>query len=264
MTSATSTLEIRDLGVSYGSVHAVRGLSVDVAAGEVLGVIGSNGAGKSSLINAIVGAVPTARGSITWGGKEISRSPIAVRVRAGLAVSPEGRGILPGLSVQENLLLGAYAVRGRDRSKLAARVDEMYATFPVLGERRDQAAQTLSGGEAAMLSIARALMSGPRLLLLDEPTLGLAPIMRFRLFERIAALKETGLAMVIVEQRAAELLDVSDRLLQMKQGEAVGITSAGDVDADALARLYFGGGESKPDQEPDAADAASDEKGSRK
>ena len=120
----------------------------------------------------------------------------------------------------------------------------MFSVFPVLQDRRTQAAQTLSGGEAAMLSVGRALMSGPSLLLLDEPTLGLAPIMRRRLFERLALLKDTGIAMVIVEQRASELLEVADRLLQMRQGEAVATTSTEDVDADTLARLYFGAGAS--------------------
>ncbi|WP_411719687.1 ABC transporter ATP-binding protein [Mycetocola sp.] len=242
MPAATPSLELRGLGVAYGSVRAVRDLSVGVAAGEVLGVIGSNGAGKTSIVNAVIGAVPLASGTLSFEGKDLTSSSIAARVRAGIAVSPEGRGILPGLTVQENLLLGAYSVRRSIKSELSARLDQAFEFFPVLKERRMQMAQTLSGGEAAMLSIGRALMSGPRLLLLDEPTLGLAPIMRARLFERIAVLKETGLAMIIVEQRAAELLDVSDRLLQLQRGEAVGIVEAGDVDVEALAQLYFGGG----------------------
>jgi branched-chain amino acid transport system ATP-binding protein len=236
----TGTLEIRDLRVSYGSVNAVRGVDLSVAPGEVLGVLGANGAGKSSLVNAIIGAVPST-GSIVVGGRDISDLPVTDRVRAGIALSPEGRGILSGMSVEENLLLGSYSVRRRDKGKLPARLDEVFSVFPVLHDRRDQAAQTLSGGEAAMLSVGRALMSGPSLLLLDEPTLGLAPIMRRRLFERLGVLKETGLAMVIVEQRASELLEVADRLLQMRQGEAVATTATQDVDADALARLYFGG-----------------------
>lgn len=241
-TSQTPALRVRGLNVSYGSVHAVRDLEFDVAPGEVLGVIGANGAGKSSLVNAIVGAVKATCTSMSLDGVDIAKEGVTARVRAGLAVSPEGRGILADMSVEENLQLGAYSVRQRDRALLAGRMDDAYAVFPVLRERRAQAAQTLSGGEAAMLSVARALMSGPKLLLLDEPTLGLAPIMRQRLFERIAALKQTGIAMVIVEQRATELLDVSDRLLQMKQGESAGISSASDMDAESLARLYFGVG----------------------
>lgn len=250
-----AALEIRDLSVSYGSVNAVRNVALSVAPGEVLGVLGANGAGKSSLVNAIVGAVPST-GSIVLGERTISDLPVTGRVRAGIALSPEGRGILTGMSVMENLLLGSYSVRRRDKAKLAARLDDVFSVFPVLRDRRDQAAQTLSGGEAAMLSVGRALMSGPSLLLLDEPTLGLAPIMRRRLFERLALLKETGLAMVIVEQRASELLEVADRLLQMRQGEAVATTSTQDVDADALARLYFGGAAAPGPHDQDAAVAA--------
>jgi branched-chain amino acid transport system ATP-binding protein len=243
----TKALQVRGLNVSYGSVHAVRDIDLDVAPGEVLGVIGANGAGKSSLVNAIAGAVKASSGTISIGPQDISRAPVTQRVRAGIAVSPEGRGILADMSVEENLRLGAYSVRKRDKALLAGRLADAFEIFPVLSERRAQPAQTLSGGEAAMLSIARALMSGPTLLLLDEPTLGLAPIMRQRLFERIAALKQTGLAMVIVEQRATELLDVSDRLLQMKQGESAGISRADDMNAEGLARLYFGVGASAED-----------------
>lgn len=247
-----ATLEITDLRVSYGSVNAVRGVDLAVGPGEVLGVLGANGAGKSSLVNAIMGAVP-ATGSIRLGERVISDLPTTGRVRSGIALSPEGRGILTGMSVEENLLLGAYSVRRRDKSKLDGRLSEVFELFPVLANRRNQAAQTLSGGEAAMLSVARALMSGPSLLLLDEPTLGLAPIMRRRLFERLALLKETGIAMVIVEQRASELLEVADRLLQMRQGEAVATTSTEDVDADTLARLYFGAGTSSAEPPPSGA-----------
>lgn len=238
--SHTTALQVRGLHVSYGSVHAVRGIDLDVAAGEVLGVIGANGAGKSSLINAIAGAVRASSGSVRLNSTDLSSAPVTDRVRAGIAVSPEGRGILAGMSVEENLQLGAYSVRRRDKALLGTRLQEAFEVFPVLEKRRKQAAQTLSGGEAVMLSVARALMSGPSLLLLDEPTLGLAPIMRHRVFELIAVLKETGLAMIVVEQRAAELLEVSDRLLQMRQGERAGTTSSDDVDVESLSRLYFG------------------------
>ena len=241
MSSAPAmVLKVHGLEVTYGSVRAVRGVDLEVNSGEVLGVIGANGAGKSSLVNAIVGAVRVSGGSIVMNSIDMTREPVVARVKAGVAVSPEGRGILPGMSVDENLRLGAYSVRRRDKAVLSARLAEVFDLFPVLAERRSQMAQTLSGGEAAMLSLGRALMSGPSLLLLDEPTLGLAPIMRQRLFERIAALKEAGLAMIVVEQRAAELLEVSDRLLQMRQGEGVATSAAEDVDADSLVQLYFG------------------------
>lgn len=250
----TATLEITDLRVSYGSVIAVRGVDLEVRPGEVLGVLGANGAGKSSLVNAIMGGVP-ATGMIRLGERVLSDLPTTRRVRSGIALSPEGRGILSGMSVEENLLLGAYSVRRRDKAKLDGRLRDVFSVFPVLEERRAQAAQTLSGGEAAMLSVARALMSGPSLLLLDEPTLGLAPIMRRRLFERLALLKDTGIAMIIVEQRASELLEVADRLLQMRQGEAVATTTTDGVDADTLARLYFGGSGTTPAGPSSGADA---------
>jgi branched-chain amino acid transport system ATP-binding protein len=248
----SASLEVEGLWVSYGSVNAVRGVSLTVGSGEVLGVLGANGAGKSSLVNAITGAVLSS-GKVQLNGGDLTGRSIVDRVRAGIALSPEGRGILSGMSVKENLLLGAYTVRRRDRAILNQRLSEVFEVFPVLQERRSQPAQTLSGGEAAMLSVARALMSGPSLLLLDEPTLGLAPIMRNRLFERLTVLKETGIAMVIVEQRASELLDVADRLLQMRQGEAVATTATKDVDADTLARLYFGASVAAPTKDPAGA-----------
>jgi branched-chain amino acid transport system ATP-binding protein len=244
-TTATPILRVRGLHVSYGSVHAVRDVDLDVRSGEVLGVIGANGAGRSSLVNAIVGLVPAQRGSVELRSRDLTSAPVTERVRAGIAVSPEGRGILPGLTVRENLELGAYSVRRRDKTLLPDRLRDAFAVFPVLAQRGRQMAQTLSGGEAAMLSVARALMSGPSLLLLDEPTLGLAPIMRQRLFERLAVLKSAGLAMIIVEERATELLAVADRFLQMRQGEAVGMASADEVDAESLTRLYFGLGDAQ-------------------
>lgn len=238
-TTTAPLLRAEAISVSYGSVHAVRGVDLEVTTGEVLGVIGANGAGKSSLVNALSGGVPAA-GTVVVDGVPLNGRAVGDRIRAGLAVSPEGRGVLAGMTVDENLQMGAYAVRRRDAGQLAGRLAEAFDIFPVLKQRRRQEAQTLSGGEAAMLSVARALMSGPKLLLLDEPTLGLAPIMRATLFERLAVLKERGLAMVIVEQRAAELLEVADRVLHMKQGEVDGTTDAADVDAESLARLYFG------------------------
>ncbi|GAW52391.1 MULTISPECIES: ABC transporter ATP-binding protein [unclassified Nocardioides] len=233
-------LSVDDVHVTYGSVHAVRGVSLDVADGEVLGIIGANGAGKSSLLNAVMGIVTPSAGRVVVDGKDVTGKPVAEHVRLGLGLSPEGRGILPGLSVRENLELGTYPSRGLRARDRRERLDEAFELFPVLGERANQDAQTLSGGEAAMLSVARALVSKPKVLLLDEPTLGLAPVMSQRLFERIDALKATGLSMVIVEQRATELFQVADRILQVRQGEAEMVDGVSSLDVAALERLYFG------------------------
>jgi branched-chain amino acid transport system ATP-binding protein len=247
-------LTVDDLHVAYGNVHAVRGVGFEVVEGEVLGVIGANGAGKSSLLKAVTGAVPALQGRVTLEGRELAGTSVAARVRAGLALSPEGRGVLPGLSVAKNLELGYYATRGIGRREKTRRLTEAFELFPILGERRDQPAQTLSGGEAAMLSVARALMAKPRVVFLDEPTLGLAPVVSSRLFEHIAALRSAGLTMVIVEQRATELFEVADRVLQMRQGAVQSIARVDELDAAALSRLYFGDEQGGEEHVGDAAE----------
>lgn len=233
------TLRVDDLHVSYGHVQAVRGVSFSVPRGHVLGVLGANGAGKSTLLKAIAGLVPAASGTVRLAGRDIGNNSVERRVRSGVVLSPEGRGMLTGMTVEENLVLGGFSSR-LSRRELAGKIDEMCSLFPVLGERLKQQSQSLSGGEAAMLSIARALVSEPTLLLLDEPTLGLAPIVTQRLFERIAALRELDLTMVVVEQRATQLLEVADSILQMRSGRAVAHSETSKVGAESLTSLYFG------------------------
>lgn len=236
----TAVLTIRDLDVSYGGVSALRGISLDVLEGEVLGVLGPNGAGKSSLAGAVIGSVRTARGLVLLDDRRIERLPMHKRTRLGVSISPEGRGVLGELSVVDNLLLGTYAVRPMPRDTIAARLDEAISLFPVLGERQHQRASTLSGGEAAMLSVARAMMAHPRILILDEPSLGLAPLVAAALFERLAALKATGQTMLIVEQRSPDLLRLADHLIVLRRAEIVERIDASMASDEHLRDVYFG------------------------
>jgi branched-chain amino acid transport system ATP-binding protein len=233
-----AVLTVDRLAVRYGSAEAVRDVSLAVEEGEVVGVLGPNGAGKSTTMNAIAGLVRPASGRIALEGRPVDGWPVERRVRAGIALVAEGRRVLAPLTVAENLRLGAYAVT--DRKAVAERLDEAFAMFGVLAERRDQLAGTLSGGEAAMLVVARALMSRPRLLLLDEPTLGLAPLASARLFERLAELKAAGMTMLIVEQKASGLLDVVDRAAVLTQGRVVAERRAASVETGELQSLYLG------------------------
>jgi branched-chain amino acid transport system ATP-binding protein len=233
-----AVLTVEQLSVRYGSAEAVHDVSLTVEEGEVVGVLGPNGAGKSTTLSAVAGLVRPASGRITVAGLPVDGWSVERRVRAGLALVAEGRRVLAPLTVEENLRLGAYALR--DRKAVAERLDEAFAMFDVLAERRGQLAGTLSGGEAAMLVVARALMSRPRLLLLDEPTLGLAPLASARLFTRLAELKAAGMPMLIVEQKASGLLDVVDRVAVLAQGRIVAERRAVDMDPGELQSLYLG------------------------
>lgn len=210
-------LSLRNLSVAYGKVIAVSELSIDVAAGEVVALVGANGAGKSSTLKALAG-VASHTGKIRLDGKDIENLPTHKRVPAGLALSPEGRQVFPGMSVLENLHTGALP---EPAAKTSARIDEMMTLFPRLRERAGQAAGTLSGGEQTMVAIARALMSRPRLLMLDEPTLGLAPIIVKQLAELIATLKAAGMAILLSEQNVEMALAVSDRAYVLESGVLV-------------------------------------------
>ncbi len=207
--SPARLLALRNLQVAYGGIRAVKGIDLDVAAGELVCLIGANGAGKTTTLKAISGLVRTAGGSIEYDGADLTRLKSHEIARRQLALVPEGRGIFAQLTIDENLAMGAYA--RRDRGAVAADVDRAFTLFPRLKERRSQVAGTLSGGEQQMLAIGRALMSRPRLLLLDEPSMGLAPLMVERIFEVIRTIAAEGVTLLLVEQNARLALEVSHR-----------------------------------------------------
>jgi branched-chain amino acid transport system ATP-binding protein len=208
-------LEVRDLHVNYGSIRALTGVSLDVQPGELVALIGSNGAGKSTTLKTISGLLRPRQGSIRWQGQDITRAPSDRIVALGISHCPEGRRIFGRLSVLENLRLGAVARAGRE---IEADLAGIYDLFPLLKQRLQQAGGTLSGGEQQMLAIGRALMSRPRLLLLDEPSLGLAPLMVKHIFEVIAELKRQGTTMLLVEQNIHHALAVADRAYVLETG----------------------------------------------
>lgn len=231
-------LEVRQLDVRYGRNHAVKGLSLDVDADELVTVLGSNGAGKSSLLRAIQGLVPFSGGSVRFEGQDITQLTPSERLRRGLVLVPEGRQIVLNLSVHENLQMGAYC---RSDSGVASDIDAIYQRFPNLAARRRNSASVLSGGEQQMLAIGRALLAKPKLMMLDEPSLGLSPLLVERLFDLIVGLRDEGLAILLVEQNTHMALEVASRGLVMELGNVV---LQGDVDLlrdDArLADAYLG------------------------
>jgi len=210
-------LRLEDVQISYGAIQAVRGASVHVRAGEVVAIIGANGAGKSTLLKGIVGLEPLIGGRILIDGKDVTDVPPHKRLGLGVALSPEGRQVFSDQTVGDNLLLGAYYQK-LDKAELGARLARCFELFPRLEQRREQLSGTLSGGEQQMLAIGRALMSKPRLLLLDEPSLGLAPIVIQDIFKAIVALRETGLTILLVEQMANQALKVADRAFVLETG----------------------------------------------
>jgi len=216
-------LEIRALEVRYGGIRAVKGIDLEVAQGELVCLIGANGAGKSSTLRAIAGMTPAAAGSIRFGGRDVSRVPAFRRARSGLVMVPEGRGVFSRLSVDENLAMGAYA---RSDPGVAADRTRVFELFPRLAERRMQVAGTLSGGEQQMLAIGRALMSRPTLLALDEPSMGLAPMAARRIMEVVRDINRAGVTLLLVEQNAQSALALANRAYVMESGT---ITLSGDA-----------------------------------
>jgi branched-chain amino acid transport system ATP-binding protein len=210
-------LKLESVKVAYGAIEAVKGVSLELRKGEVVTIIGANGAGKSTLLKAICGLEPLVAGRITFNGQDVSAVPSHKRVGLGLAMSPEGRGVFADQTVRENLLLGSYS-RKADVAATNAALEREFTRFPRLRERQDQLSGTLSGGEQQMLAISRALMSEPRLLLLDEPSLGLAPLIIKDIFSAIRSLRESGLTILLVEQMAKQALGVADRAYVLETG----------------------------------------------
>ena len=224
--TAAALLRVNGLKVAYGGIQAVKGVSFEVRDGELVSLIGANGAGKTTTLKGICGLLPIKSGRIRYAGDDITGFPSFKLVRRGLAMVPEGRGMFGALTIEENLAMGAYA--RKDRGAIRADIERVFGLFPRLKERRRQTAGTLSGGEQQMLAMGRALMSRPRLLLLDEPSMGLAPLMVQKVFETIIAVAKEGVTMLLIEQNAKLALEVSDRGYVMESGE---ITLSGQASA---------------------------------
>ncbi len=232
-------LEAQDLEVRYGRTHAVRGVNLNLAPGEIVTVLGANGAGKSSLLKALAGAVRPAAGRVWLEGADVTALAAPQRVARGLVLVPEGRQILVSLTVHENLQMGAY---GRRDGDIARDIAAVYGRFPNLGARRDMPASVLSGGEQQMLAISRALLARPRVMMLDEPSLGLSPLLVGQLFELIGALNREGLAILLVEQNTRMALRAAGRGYVMELGRVVlDGPAAALADNEALAAAYLGG-----------------------
>ena len=216
-TASTPLLDIRNMDVAYGGIRAVRQLNLHVHPGERVALIGANGAGKSTTLRAICGLVPLAAGSVHYQGKSLAGQPVHAMVRQGLVMVPEGRGIFPQLTIEENLHMGAYS--RQDKINFAQELQQVYQRFPRLAERRLQTAGTLSGGEQQLLAMGWAILSKPKLLLLDEPTMGLAPIMVDKIFEVIEDIAQQGVTILLIEQNARLALEVSQRGYVLESGE---------------------------------------------
>jgi branched-chain amino acid transport system ATP-binding protein len=233
-------LDIDNLQVQYGSIAALRGISITVNAGELVALIGANGAGKTTTISAIAGVLKPAKGDIRLENASIAGQAPEQIIRLGIATVPEGRHIFPSLTVEENLRLGAY-IR-RDRAEFRRDLDGMFALFPILGERINQRGGTLSGGEQQQLAIARALMSHPKLLMLDEPSLGLAPALVDQIFELIVRLHHTGVTILLVEQNVDRTLDIIDRAYLLQTGRVQVEGTAKEIRQHVdIKSIYLGG-----------------------
>ena len=237
----TAMLEIADVHVSYGHVEAVRGVSLQLQAGQIVSVLGPNGAGKTTLLSATMGLLPS-KGVLRFEGEDIQSMDVEARVERGLCLVPEKRELFGELSVLDNLMLGAYVQRLRGAA-LRKQLDEVYGRFPRLAERRAQRSDTLSGGERQMLAIGRALMSCPRLLMLDEPSLGLAPLIVRDILNIVRGLREDGVSILLVEQNAKAALDCSDYGYVLETGEVALSGASEDLAKDPrVQHTYLGGG----------------------
>lgn len=233
-------LEVRDLEVYYGVIQALKGISFDVAEGEIVTLIGANGAGKTTTMQSIMGLIPVKHGSVTYNGQLINKVPSHKVVKLGMTQVPEGRHVFQELSVYDNLLLGGYIEN--DMKKIKADIEQVYDLFPRLKERATQIAGTLSGGEQQMLAMGRAMMSHPKLLMLDEPSMGLAPILVDQIFEIIKEFHKTGTTILLVEQNAGKALEVADHAYVLENGRiALSGTGAELAASDEVKKAYLGG-----------------------
>ena len=214
--AAAALLELDKLEVAYGGIHAVKGIDLIVRQGELVCLIGANGAGKTTTLKGITGLQPVRAGKVVYDGNDVTGSPAFQLVRKGLSMVPEGRGVFGALTIEENLAMGAYS--RRDRKEIKQDVERVFGLFPRLKEREKQTAGTLSGGEQQMLAMARAIMSRPKLLLLDEPSMGLAPLMVQKVFETVLAISGEGVTILLIEQNAKLALEVSNRGYVMESG----------------------------------------------
>ena len=234
---ARPLLQVRDAHIAYGKVEAVRGVSLDVGANEIVTIIGANGAGKTTLLNAVMGILPL-KGGLTFSGQNVTQLEIEQRVAGGLSLVPEHRELFAAMSVEDNLALGAFRIA---KGPAARALERVYTLFPRLKERRRQLSGTLSGGEQQMLAMGRALMGAPRLLMLDEPSLGLAPIIVADIFRTIGELRSSGVSVLLVEQNAKAALQIPDRAYVMELGEFVLRGTAKDIAGnDRVAASYLG------------------------
>ena len=233
-------LEVKNLEVYYGVINALKGISFEVNEGEIVTLIGANGAGKSTTMQSVVGLIPKRNGSVTFDGKDISHTPCHKIVHLGMTQVPEGRRIFQELTVYENLLMGAFSVK--DSSGFKKDLDAIYTRFPRLAERKNQIAGTLSGGEQQMLAMGRAIMSHPKLLMLDEPSMGLSPLLVDQVFEIIKDINKDGTTILLVEQNAGKSLAISDRAYVLENGSIVlSGTGAELMASDTVKEAYLGG-----------------------
>ena len=235
-------LEVHEIEVHYGKIAALKNVSLQVDSGEIVALIGANGAGKTTTLKTISGLRPLSGGRISFDGKDISRMPGHRRVVVGIGQAPEGRGIFPGMTVVENLLMGSYARKRRNGNR-DEELAEVYELFPRLAERKNQAGGTMSGGEQQMLAIGRALMAKPKVLLLDEPSMGLAPMLVNQIFSIISEINRRGTTVLLVEQNAAQALQLADRAYVLETGRVVKSAPAHDLLTDPEVQAAYLGGD---------------------
>lgn len=233
-------LKLENVSIAYGKTEVVHNVSLEVKQGEIVTILGANGAGKTTILNTIVGLHRCTEGSILYKGEEVKAAKVEKLVQGGIRLVPEGRQIFPKHTVEENLLLGAYTVM--DKKKIDEKIAEMYEIYPRLGERRRQLGGTLSGGEQQMLAIARALMTNPEILILDEPSLGLAPIIVAEVFQLLKKVRDSGITVLLVEQMANSALKVSDHAYVLETGNVILQGTGTEMLSDeAVVKAYLGG-----------------------